>query len=130
MTDIASDLKERFDFAALWFLARYEVLPDGKNVTDLSDEDAKAVEILETLLNSVDAIPPSLIKATEELRVVRGVLEGNEPAAAGPGNGIVEQPFPTLRRFHQGAAARDGFQSGGMRSPRSKRRYFSAVHAC
>src|SRR5712664_573934 len=63
MIDVASDLKERFDFAALWFLARYEVLPDGKNVTDLSDEDAKAVEILETLLNSVDAIPPSLIKA-------------------------------------------------------------------
>jgi hypothetical protein len=54
--------------AALWFLECYEVLPAEKTVTDLSDEDAKAVEILETLRDSVDAIPPSLIKAAEELR--------------------------------------------------------------
>jgi hypothetical protein len=35
---------------------------------------------------------------------------------------------PALREFHQ-PAARCGFQSGGMRLPRSKRRYFSAVQS-
>jgi hypothetical protein len=68
MTDIATDLRERFDFAMFWFLEQYEVLPDGQTVTDLSEENAKAVDILEMLGNTVDAIPPSLIKATETLR--------------------------------------------------------------
>src|SRR5882724_2485623 len=64
------------------------------------------------------------------LDIVGGVFEGGELATAGQGNGIVERPFPTLRKFHQPAAARGGgFQSGGMRSPRSKRRYFSAVQS-
>jgi hypothetical protein len=66
--DVASDLKQRFDFAVLWFLERYEVLPDEENITELSDEDAKAVEVLRALCESVDAIPAPLIKATEELR--------------------------------------------------------------
>jgi hypothetical protein len=68
MIDVASDLTERFDFAVLWFLERYEVMPDEETATDLSDEDAKAVEVLKALHDSVDAIPPPLIKATEELR--------------------------------------------------------------
>ena len=49
--------------------------------------------------------------------------------AAEKGNRIIERPLPTLPRFHQPAAACDGFQSGGIRSPRSKRRYFSAVQS-
>jgi hypothetical protein len=68
MTDIATDLRERFDFAIIWFLEQYEVLPDGQGVTDLSDQDSKAVELLNTLRDTVDAIPPSLIEATETLR--------------------------------------------------------------
>jgi hypothetical protein len=67
MTDIATDLRERFDFAALWFLEQYEVQPDGQSVTDLPDQDSKAVELLKTLSETVDAIPPSLIEATETL---------------------------------------------------------------
>jgi hypothetical protein len=66
--DVARGLKQRFDCAVVGFLERYEVLPDEENITELSDEDAKAVEVLEALRDSVDAIPPSLIKATEELR--------------------------------------------------------------
>jgi hypothetical protein len=46
------------DFAALWFLEQYEVLSDEQSVTDLSDQDSKAVEILNTLRDTVDAIPP------------------------------------------------------------------------
>lgn len=68
MTDIASDLRERFDFAVLWFLEKYEVLSDGQTVTDLSDEDARAVDILNTLRDTVDSVPPLLIEATEALR--------------------------------------------------------------
>lgn len=68
MTDIATDLRERFDFAIIWFYERYEVLPDGETVTDLSDEDAKAVELLKALLDTVDTIPPTLIEASETLR--------------------------------------------------------------
>jgi hypothetical protein len=45
MIDVVRDLKERFDLAALWLLERYEVMPDEKTATDLSDEDEKAVEI-------------------------------------------------------------------------------------
>jgi hypothetical protein len=67
MIDIATDLRERFDFAALWYLARHEVLPDKRTMTDLSDEDAEVVRILETLRDTADAIPPSLLKATETL---------------------------------------------------------------
>jgi hypothetical protein len=68
MTDIASDLRERFDFAIISFLERYEVPPDGQSVTDLSDEDSKAVELLKSLSDTVDAIPPSLIEGSETLR--------------------------------------------------------------
>ena len=63
------------------------------------------------------------------LDILGGVLEGDDLATAGQGNRIIEQPLPTVRRFQQGATARGGFQSGGMRSPRSKRRYFSAVQS-
>jgi hypothetical protein len=65
--------------------------------------------------------------------IVQGIRASMVPAftsaGAGQGNGLVERPFPTLRTFHQPAAACDGFQSGGMRSPRSKRRYLSAVQS-
>ena len=63
MTDIATDLRERFDFAIIWFLEQYEVLPDRQ-----SDQDSKAVELLNTLRDTVDAIPPLLIETTETLR--------------------------------------------------------------
>jgi xylose isomerase len=49
MTNIATDLRERIDFAMFWFLEQYEVLPDGQTITDLSEDDAKAVDILEML---------------------------------------------------------------------------------
>jgi hypothetical protein len=46
---------------------------------------------------------------------------GGNHAAIWELNRIVEDLFP--------AHPADGFQSGGMRSPRSNRRYFSPVHA-
>jgi hypothetical protein len=68
MTDIATDLRDSFESAIIWFYERYEVLPDGQSVTDLSDEDSKAVELFKGLLATVDAIPPALIKSSETLR--------------------------------------------------------------
>jgi hypothetical protein len=50
---------------------QYEVLSDGPTITDLSEDDAKAVDILEMLGDTVDAIPPSLIKEAEALREVK-----------------------------------------------------------
>jgi hypothetical protein len=59
MIEIGTDLKERFDSAAIWFFERSDVMHGVE--ADLSDEDAKAVDILTNLRDSVDAIPPSLI---------------------------------------------------------------------
>jgi hypothetical protein len=65
MNDLA-DLKERFDFAAIWFLERSDKMHGVE--ASLPDKDAKAVEILKSLRDSVDAIPPSLIRTAEALR--------------------------------------------------------------
>jgi hypothetical protein len=67
MTDIASDLKERFDWAMYHCLETYTVLPDGKSIVR-SDEDEQAIGVFKSLYDSVDAIPPTLIKTAEELR--------------------------------------------------------------
>ena len=66
MIDMTTDLKDRFDFAAYWFLDRHEIFNGIE--AELSDEDAKAAEVLNHLRDSVDAIPPSLIHTAEELR--------------------------------------------------------------
>jgi hypothetical protein len=68
MTDIATDLKERFYWAAIWFFERHALIHGIDTATKLPAKDAKAVELLEALRDSVDAIPPSLIVATEDLR--------------------------------------------------------------
>src|SRR6202795_4530522 len=52
MTDIASDLRERFQFAVLWFHEKCELdncLLDEDAVVDLTDDEARAVRILESL---------------------------------------------------------------------------------
>jgi hypothetical protein len=71
-TDTASDLRERFDFAVLWFHEKCELdadsLLDGQTIVDLTDDEARAVRMMETLRDTIDAIPLSLIKQTEELR--------------------------------------------------------------
>ena len=43
-------------------------MPEGESVTDLSDQDSKAVELLKTLSETVDAIRRSLIETAEMLR--------------------------------------------------------------
>jgi hypothetical protein len=67
MTDLASDLKKIFDASMFDRLEAYWVLPDGKSF-ERSDEDESAIEIFKILLATVDAMPPSLIEAAEELR--------------------------------------------------------------
>jgi len=72
LTEIASDLRERFDFAVLWFHEKSELdansLLDEHAIVDLTEDEARAIKILETLRDTIDAISPSLIKETEELR--------------------------------------------------------------
>jgi hypothetical protein len=43
-------------------------MSNGESDSDLSDDDAKAVELLKALLDTVDAIPSTLIEASETLR--------------------------------------------------------------
>jgi hypothetical protein len=70
LTQIASDPRERFDFAALWFHKKCEPdansLLDEHAIVDLTDDETRAVKILETLRDTIDAIPPSLIKRDGE----------------------------------------------------------------
>src|ERR1700730_16116978 len=72
MTDVAADLKDRFFSAELWFREKWEmygVNPDGKYIPDvLTDEEMHAINVFMALRDSVDEIPPTLIKTTEELR--------------------------------------------------------------
>jgi hypothetical protein len=67
MIDIAGDLKQRFGWAMDVCLESYEVLPDGRSFVR-SDRDERAIELFRNLHDSVDAIPPALIEATEKLR--------------------------------------------------------------
>jgi hypothetical protein len=67
MGDIATDLKQRFDWAMDVCLEAYEVLPDGRSFVR-SDEDERAIEIFKRLCDTAHAIPPSLIASAEELR--------------------------------------------------------------
>jgi hypothetical protein len=67
MADIATDLKQQFEWAMDLSLEAYEVLPDGKSFVR-SDEDENAITLFKDLLNSVDAIPSSLIASTEKIR--------------------------------------------------------------
>jgi hypothetical protein len=73
MADVATDLKQRFDWAMSVCLEAYEVLPDGRSF-ERSDEDELAIGIFERLCITVDAIPPSLIASAEQLRVVQPEL--------------------------------------------------------
>jgi hypothetical protein len=49
MLDIAADLRDRFEFTIIWFYERSEVMSDGEADPDLSDDDAKAVELFKAL---------------------------------------------------------------------------------
>ena len=62
-------LKQHFDGAMDLCLEAYEVLPDGRSF-ERSDEDEHAIGVFQNLRDTVDAIPPPLIKATEKLRAV------------------------------------------------------------
>ena len=66
VTDIVADLDKRFEWALYNSLEAYEVLPDGRSIIR-SDEDERAIDIFYGLRDTVQAIPPSLVKITEEL---------------------------------------------------------------
>jgi hypothetical protein len=73
MADVATDLKQRFDWATSVCLEAYEVLPDGRSF-ERSDEDELAIGIFERLCNTVDVTPPSLIASAKQLRAVQPEL--------------------------------------------------------
>jgi len=76
MTKIASDLRARFDFGVLWFHEKCELDPnsllDGHNIVDLTDDEARAVKILD--LYATPLMQSSLIKARRNSRRLSGVI--------------------------------------------------------
>lgn len=67
MTNLASDLRQRFEWALDLCLESYEVLEDGRSFIR-SDRDENAIPIFERLGETVDEIPGPLIASAEELR--------------------------------------------------------------
>jgi hypothetical protein len=55
-----AQLKERFELAAIWYLE----LADHEG-TELSDEDSATVDLFNALAETVDAIPPDLLRSSE-----------------------------------------------------------------
>lgn len=75
MTDIASELKERLDYAAYFYLSAWEHDPEG--VVDgnvivrdeaKSDFEDQMIATFEKLRDGVDGIPLAIIAKTEALR--------------------------------------------------------------
>jgi hypothetical protein len=105
--DFVSDLRNRFDWAAYQCLEAYVVLPDGKSF-ERSDEDERLIGVFENLRDSVDVVPPSLIKAAEELRagvpeiferlLVHGVREIGPDFTPTSATEFVEVLNQTIRR--------------------------------
>ncbi|CAN5168281.1 hypothetical protein BH09MYX1_BH09MYX1_67380 [soil metagenome] len=79
MTDIASDLKERLDYAAYFYLSAGEHDPeavvDGNVIVRdkaKSDFEDQMIDTFERLRDSVDGIPLAILAKTELLRVKIG----------------------------------------------------------
>ncbi len=79
MNDIASDLKERLDYAAYFYLSAWEHDPetviDGNVIVrdeDKSDFEDQMIDTFEKLRDGVDAIPLAILAKAEELRVTIG----------------------------------------------------------
>lgn len=79
MTDIANDLKERFDYAAYFYLSAWEHDPemfiDGNVIVRdeaKSDFEDQMIDTFEKLRDSVDAISPVIIAKADELRTSVG----------------------------------------------------------
>jgi hypothetical protein len=115
--DIAADLKERLLGAELWFLEKWEmygVNPDGKSVPDvLTDDEKIAVDIFKILRGTVDAIPPALIKTTEELRAAgpeafeKILVQGVQVVGLGFSPASATEFVEVLSRTVQGVAGGD-----------------------
>ena len=69
MIDVLKDLRERFDFSAYMILSAWEYEPDGmideRTIRDFTDSERAYLAIFEKLRDTVDAIPASLMEATE-----------------------------------------------------------------
>lgn len=79
MADIKKDLKERFDFAAYFFMSAWEHDPEtkivGNSITrgkDKEDAEGQMIDTFEKLRDSADSIPSLIVAKAEELRMAVG----------------------------------------------------------
>lgn len=73
MFDVANDLRERFGYAAYFYLSAWERDPDtiieGNTIIREEDDlEEIMIDTFEALRDSVDAVPETLINNTLELR--------------------------------------------------------------
>jgi hypothetical protein len=71
MSQIVADVKERLWLAELWLHEKWETVGldrDGSVPDVLNDEEKKAIDLLASLHDGVDAVPASLVSQTDELR--------------------------------------------------------------
>lgn len=80
MFDVKSVLRERFDYAAYFYLSAWEHDPNMEIVNNtitgrdpvLEDDESRMIELFEDLRDSVDAIPPINIADIEARRAALG----------------------------------------------------------
>jgi hypothetical protein len=64
MEDLVSELRTRFEDGLIGWASR----ADGPSVRDYTDEESKMLDIFTELLETVEAIPPDILRDAEELR--------------------------------------------------------------
>lgn len=77
MFDVANDLRERFDYAAYFYLSAWERDPNTRIegnviVREENEVEEMLIDTFETLRDTVDAVPDALIEAIDALRLQFG----------------------------------------------------------
>jgi hypothetical protein len=72
MDSFVSDLRERFDYSVTFFESAWEHDPNGmiddRTVRPHTEEESRMIDIFERLSETVETIPPEVLREAEELR--------------------------------------------------------------
>ncbi len=71
-TAFVDDLKGRFDYSIIFFESAWEHDPNGmiddRTVRPHTEEEARVIDIFERLSETVETIPPNVLREAEDLR--------------------------------------------------------------
>lgn len=72
MDNFVEDLRERFDYSIIFFESAWEHDPNGmiddRTVRPHTEEESRMIDIFERLSETVEAIPPELVREAKDLR--------------------------------------------------------------